>query len=182
MGEGTGLGLATVYGIVRQSGGSISVYSEVGKGSIFKVYFPRVQEKKEAQAVPQVEPVPDVSGTILLVEDETALREVTSEYLRAKGYKIVEARNGEAALEICRSHTGPIDLLITDIVMPGSSGPIVAKQLAEMRPGLRTIYTSGYTDRTLAPGLVGPNAVFLQKPFNLDTLAYKIQAMLNREG
>jgi len=183
LGKGTGLGLATVYGIVRQSGGSITVYSEVGKGSTFKVYLPRVDgEKRKAEPSQQADAVPTGSGTILLVEDEAALRSVTSEYLRAKGYQVLGAADGAAALEICQSYTGPIDLLITDMVMPGSSGLTVANEVAKMRPAVRTIFMSGYTDRTLGSDFLGPNNAFLQKPFNLHVLARKIQAMLNREG
>jgi len=180
LGKGTGLGLSTVYGIVRQSGGSISVCSEIGKGSTFTIYLPRVQEKvQKVEAAAQADPVPSGSGTILLVEDEIDLRDLMSKYLRAKGYQVVEAGTGEAALEICKSCTGPIDLLITDIVMPGSSGPAVAKRVVEKWPALRTIFMSGYTDRTLGPNLVGQNAAFFQKPFNLDSLARKVHALLN---
>jgi two-component system, cell cycle sensor histidine kinase and response regulator CckA len=179
-GKGTGLGLATVYGIVKQSGGYISAYSEIGKGTTFKIYLPRVESK-----APEVETtVPDLSvpagsGTILLVEDEGALREVASEYLRSKGYEVVEAGDGESALEFCKSHKGRIDLLITDIVMPGCSGPSVAKAVLEVQPGLRTIFMSGYADRILHPDLLGSNATFFQKPFSLDALALKVHSMLS---
>jgi PAS domain S-box-containing protein len=183
MGKGTGLGLATVYGIVKQSSGSISVHSEGGKGSTFNIYFPRVQEKeRESAPAPPSEPEPVGSGTILLVEDETALRQVASEFLRAQGYHVLGAENGDAALEICKSHTGPIDLLITDVVMPGTSGPSVARQVTEMRPGVRTIFMSGYADRRVGSDLLGPNDEFFQKPFNLQVLASKIHAMLIRKG
>jgi PAS domain S-box-containing protein len=179
LGKGTGLGLATVYGIIKQSGGYIWVHSQVGVGSTFKVYLPRVDAKAPVleAALPE-EPVPVGSATILLVEDEVALREATSEYLRSKGYEVVEAGDGETAIERCKSHKGQIDLLITDVVMPGSSGPTVAKAALEARPGLRTIFMSGYMDRTLRPELLGPNAAYFQKPFNLDALARKIHSML----
>jgi PAS domain S-box-containing protein len=180
LGKGTGLGLATVYGIVKQSGGYIWVHSEVGSGATFKVYLPRVQAKAPVRNEnPAKEHVPAGSGTILLVEDEAALREVTSEYLRSKGYAVVDAGDGEAALQLCKSHSGPIDLLITDVVMPGNSGPNVARAVLEARPGLRTIFISGYTDRSLGSELLGPSAAFLQKPVSLDTLARKVHAMLN---
>jgi len=180
LGKGTGLGLATVYGIVKQSGGYIWVHSEVGSGATFKVYLPRVEAKVSVQEanLPK-ERVPAGSGTILLVEDEVALREVTSEYLRSKGYEVIDAGDGETALRLCRSHKGPIDLLITDVVMPGSSGPSVAKAVMEARPGVRTIFISGYTDRTLGPELLGPNSAFVQKPVSLDVLARKVHSMLN---
>jgi len=180
LGKGTGLGLATVYGIVKQSGGYISLHSEVGSGAAFKVFLPRVQAKApERDIKPAKEHVPAGSGTILLVEDEAALRQVTTEYLRSKGYAVVDAGDGEAALRLCKSHPGPIDLLITDIVMPGSSGPSVAKAILEARPGVRTIFISGYTDRSLGSELLGPDAAFLQKPVSLDTLARMVHSMLN---
>lgn len=180
LGKGTGLGLATVYGVVKQSGGYIWAGSNVGEGSTFKVYLPRVEATMPVGEATQADgPVPSGTGTILLVEDEVNLREAASEYLRSKGYEVVEAGDGETALELCKSHQGPIDLLITDIVMPGRSGPSVAKAVLEARPGLRTIFMSGYTDRTLDPELLGPNAAFFQKPFSLDALARKIHSMLS---
>jgi len=178
--KGTGLGLATVYGIVQQSGGHIRVSSVVGTGSSFQIYLPRVEAKTPALEAPQPkEPAPSGIGTILLVEDEAALRQVTCEYLRSKGYEVMEAGNGEIALDICKSYKRPIDVLITDVVMPGSSGPTVAKAVSEGRPGLRTIFMSGYTDRSLDPELLGPKVAFFQKPFSLDALARKIHALLH---
>jgi PAS domain S-box-containing protein len=181
LGKGTGLGLATVYGMVKQSGGYILIRSELGKGSTFEVYLPRVEAKMPLiEATPLADPAPSGTGTILLVEDEVALREVASEYLRLKGYDVVEAGDGKTALELCKLHNGPIDLLITDVVMPGSSGPSVAKVVSETRPGLCTIFISGYADRILSPELLGPNVAFFQKPFSLDALALKIHFLLNR--
>lgn len=180
LGQGTGLGLATVYGIVKQSGGSIAFHSEMGNGSTFKVYLPRVDaEEKKGEPLQKIDAAPAGSGTILLVEDEDALRSVTSEYLRGQGYLVLDAANGAAALDLCHSHRGPIDLLITDMVMPGINGTTVAKEVAEMRPHARTIFMSGYTDRMLNPNVHEPDAIFIQKPFHLDELARKINVILS---
>jgi len=178
--KGTGLGLATVYGIVKQSGGHIRVASVVGSGSSFKIYLPRVEAKTPALEAPRPnEPAPSGIGTILLVEDEAALRQVTCEYLQSKGYEVIEAGNGEMALAICKSYERPIDVLITDVVMPGSSGPTVAKAVSEGRPALHTIFISGYADRSLDLELLGPKVAFFQKPFSLDALARKIDSLLH---
>jgi len=183
LGKGTGLGMATVYGIVKQSGGYIRVFSEVGKGSTFKIYFPRIAAKAQhLEASQRDEPVPMGTATILLAEDEAALREVAAEYLRAKGYQVVEAGTAEAALELCKSCQSTIDLLISDIVMPGSDGLSLAREVSTLRPALRMIFMSGYTDRALGPELRSQNVTFFQKPFSLDALARKIHAMLNERS
>jgi signal transduction histidine kinase len=179
LGKGTGLGLATVYGIVKQSAGYVWVYSELGKGTAFKVYLPRVPGRAGAQPPSVSKPVLGGTETILLVEDEGALRQLASDFLGAKGYKVLEAGNRQDALQVCKKFEGPIHVMLTDVVMPGGGGPDLAKAVLETRPDLRVIYMSGYTDRVLSAELVGENAAFLQKPFSLENLASKIRSMLN---
>ena len=145
-GKGTGLGLATVYGIVKQSGGSIWAYSEPGQGSVFKIYLPTVSEGPVAE---QTKMEPDSSGgteTILVIEDEVGVRSLINLALASSGYTVLEADSAESALEICARHDGPIHLLLTDVVMPQMSGPRVAEQVAAMRPDIKVLYMSGYTD------------------------------------
>lgn len=180
-GKGTGLGLSTVYGIVKQSNGFIWVYSEPGRGSTFKVYLPRIVEPipLSREIAPVAEQSAEGSETILLVEDEAALREVTREFLQSKGYKVLDAGDADAALVICQSYTEVIDLLITDMVLPGQGGPELASAINQLRPNLRVIYLSGYTDRTVNRSLMGPNAIFLQKPLSLAILTTKIRSVLS---
>ncbi len=181
-GKGTGLGLATVYGIVKESRGSIVVDSEVGSGTTFRIYFPSVTATKEAAAV--VKNVPAASGgseTILLVEDEQALREITCEYLQSRGYKVLTASSGMHALEICRTYDSPIDILLTDIIMPGIPGPELVKSAMKMRPEMRIIYVSGYIDRGLEDAVLAQNAVFLHKPYSLAELGNKIRSAATTE-
>ena len=179
VGKGTGLGLATVYGIVKQSNGFIWVYSEPGLGTTFKVYFPRNDAPVEASRELPVGPVQAVgTKTILLAEDEPVLRESIAEYLRARGYEVLEAGSGPAAVGVCETHRGSIDLLITDAIMPGFGGQQVAKRVSERYPAIRIVYTSGYTDRALDPGISGPRAIFLQKPFSLQVLGETVRRLL----
>ncbi len=181
-GKGTGLGLATVYGMVKQSGGDIWVYSEPGTGSTFKLYFPKVDE-----------PVAEVSGsgsdqakdiateTILLVEDEKAVRDLTCRILQKLGYQVLTAASGEAAIEIGRSYAGQVSLLLTDVVMPNMSGRQVADALLQIRPGLRVLFLSGYTENTVVHHGVLDSAVdFLPKPFSREVLGQKIREILAR--
>jgi two-component system cell cycle sensor histidine kinase/response regulator CckA len=179
-GKGTGLGLATVYGIVKQSGGYIWVYSEPGKGTAFKVYLPRVGEAPALPEphVPTVAP-PRGTETILLVEDEQAVRTLSRRVLEARGYRVLEAGNGAKALEVARGSTGPIHLILTDLVMPDMTGTELASRLLSLRPGVRVLYMSGYTDDSVVRnGLLEQGRLFLQKPFTPETLARKVREAL----
>jgi PAS domain S-box-containing protein len=181
-GRGTGLGLATVYGVVKQSGGYVWVYSEVGHGTTFKVYLPMVQAPAETKAPEKIASGHE-SGTetILIVEDEQSVRELVSEYLSARGYQVLDAADGTQALEIAAAHKGKIQLLITDVVMPRLSGRELAARLAATRPDLKVLYISGYTDDSVfRHGVLEGGMAFLQKPFNLKALASKIREILER--
>jgi len=179
-GKGTGLGLATVYGIVEQSGGMISVDSQVAKGTTFSIYFPRTITPAEVTPA-QASSVSVLSGaeTILLAEDEIALREIASEYLQSKGYTVLLAKDGAEALELCTNQSRRIDVLITDVVMPGMSGVKLATAALHARPYLCVIYMSGYTDRAMQDEGLDPRTIFLQKPFSLDALARKLRHLLD---
>lgn len=186
LGHGTGLGLATVYGIVKQSGGAIAVYSEVGTGTTFKIYLKRLEASDETAkpAKPTESPKEAPSagvGTILLVEDEDALRELTAEYLRAKGYEVLEARSAKEAIEVSGLNEHRIHVLVTDVVMPGTtSGTALAETLRSSRPYLRVILMSGYTEQRTELQLHDPAVVFFQKPFSLEVLARKVNEMASQ--
>jgi CheY-like chemotaxis protein/two-component sensor histidine kinase len=183
-GKGTGLGLATVYGIVKQSGGNITVYSEVDHGTTFKIYLPLTEEhvtKSEEALFNDIAP----SGTeiILLVEDEQSLRDVTHRYLSDKGYTVLVASEPEAAIAAAEKSVPPIDLLLTDVILPGSSGVQLAQRLAAANPRMRVLYVSGYTaDAIVHHGGHDPNFAFLSKPFSLPTLARKVRSILDAEA
>ncbi len=185
-GKGTGLGLATVYGIVKQSGGYVWVYSEPGRGTSFKVYLPRLEEDA---ALPRIEFPANVSAnprgseTVLLVEDEKGVRELAREYLQMIGYSVIEAENGHAALELAAMHDGQIHLLMTDVVMPGISGRELSQRVQAVRPDIRVLYMSGYTDQAVVHhGILESDAVLLQKPFTLNALALKLREILGNKS
>jgi CheY-like chemotaxis protein len=180
VGKGTGLGLATVYGIVKQSDGYISVYTELGKGSSFKVYLPRIEAAPAgAAAAVKIGPARG-SETVLIVEDEGAVLKLTRRALEAQGYTVLAAADGGDALRIVERHGGTIHLLLTDLVMPGLSGRELADQLQVRRPGIRVLYMSGYPgDAVVQHGSLTPGSAFLQKPFSPDSLARKVRDVLD---
>jgi two-component system, cell cycle sensor histidine kinase and response regulator CckA len=179
-GRGTGLGLSTVYGIVKQNEGYIRVYSEPGKGATFKIYLPQVQGAAQAPIYAQVPAVlPRGSGTVLLVEDEEALRTLARNSLESHGYSVLEAGNGEAAMAMAEGHAGPIELLLTDVIMPGISGRELANRLSAIRPEIKILYMSGYAHDLVARyGALDPETLLLEKPFTLRALLTKVQQAL----
>ncbi len=178
-GKGTGLGLSTVYGIVKQSGGYVLVQSEEGRGTTFHIYLPRVEGVAEKHTPPAAEKIRGGSETVLLVEDEESVRHLVRDTLAARGYRVVEAENGEAGIAAAALHQGKIDLVITDVVMPGMGGRELIKQLAQSRPETKVLYLSGYTeDAIISEGTIERGAAFLQKPFTLQNLSRKVREVL----
>jgi PAS domain S-box-containing protein len=180
-GKGTGLGLAMVYGTVKQSGGYIWVYSELGRGATFKIYLPRIRDEAET-AQDSEAPARPVMGseTILLVEDEEAVRALAARSLEEQGYKVLESTSPEDAIEISRRYTEPIHLLLTDVVLPRISGRKIAEHLTPLRPGMKVLYMSGYTDDTiLRAGVLEAGTAFLQKPFTPTSLAHRVREVLD---
>ncbi|HYM79101.1 MAG TPA: PAS domain S-box protein [Candidatus Dormibacteraeota bacterium] len=184
LGQGTGLGLSTVYGIVKQSEGYILVYSEPGKGTTFKIYFPRVYEKAEKLVLSheEAEP-PGGSETILVVEDDDTLRELTVKLLQDGGYRVVEATNADDGLRIMAASLPVVDLLLTDVIMPGTSGVELVKQAREGHPKLRSLFMSGYSDYLVGrQGVLTQDASFLEKPFTKRSLLAKVYAALHGDS
>jgi len=182
-GKGTGLGLATCYGIIRQSGGSIWVYSEVGKGTTFKVYLPRVSDAAQELSRSPASMAAHGQETLLVVEDDDMVRRVAVRILRAKGYVVHETGDPRAALSIFEQLGRAVDLLIADVVMSGMSGKDLADRLRGVKPGLRVLYTSGYTENTIVHhGVVDPDVNFLAKPYLPEDLARCVRDALDKPG
>lgn len=183
-GRGTGLGLAMVYGVVKQSGGSIWVYSEVGKGTTFKIYLPQARDVLEAPVTkkPQVA-LKHGSETLLLVEDDRGVRELVSSMLKAQGYTVLTAEHPRDVDALCEKHSGNIHLLLTDMILPGVSGREIARRVALLRPGIKVLYMSGYTDDVLVQSHgFDEKSAFLQKPFSQSSLAAKLREVLDADG
>jgi PAS domain S-box-containing protein len=179
-GKGTGLGLSTVFGIVQQSGGSVWVYSEPGIGTTFKIYLPRIDAGVDEAPAVALKATLGGSETILLVEDETQVRDVARGILRRHGYTVLEAQNAGEALLICEQHDGPIQLLLTDVVMPKMSGPTLAKRLVQIRPEMKVVCMSGYTDdAAVRHGVIDAEFAYLQKPLTVDSLLRKVREVLD---
>jgi PAS domain S-box-containing protein len=177
-GKGTGLGLATVHGIIQQSGGFITVYSEPGHGTTFRIYLPRVDAPAEAPLSATPSDVPSGNETIMLVEDEEAVRALARMALELAGYRVLLAANGAEALRLFEGSPDPIHLVLTDVIMPEMGGPALIERLRALRPTLRVLYMSGYTDRAVV-GSIGQGE-FLEKPYTPDVLAHKVRQVLDQ--
>jgi CheY-like chemotaxis protein len=182
-GKGTGLGLAMVHGIVKQSGGSIGVYSEAGKGTTFKVYLPRQQQEERVHEIGTAAPGRREGGeTILLVEDEDMIRQLAERVLTQLGYKVLQARQADEALRLHEERTEPVDLVITDVIMPGGmTGRDLAERILQRHPSVRVLYVSGYTDNAIVHhGMLDAGVNFLPKPFSVDSLGAKVREVLDK--
>jgi CheY-like chemotaxis protein len=184
--KGTGLGLSTVYGTVNQSGGCITVSSKPGNGTTIQIYLPRVEE-----TIQTVEPAEESPGSsqgdemILVVEDDDAIRRMTREFLTIKGYTVMEARSGAEAIEFLGNHPEPIDLVLTDVMMPGMKGRELGERLAELRTGIKILYMSAHTgDTVMEQDMLAPGTAFIEKPFSPEELASKVREVLvaNKDG
>jgi CheY-like chemotaxis protein len=182
LGKGTGLGLATCHTIVEQCAGHIEVSSELGKGAIFKIYFPRVDQPLDVVARPvQIGSLPHGTETILVVEDDPAVRHLARGLLEAQGYEVLSASNGQEALQVAHGHKGPpLRLVVSDVIMPLMGGKAMAEWLTTTYPDLKILFTSGYTDDAIThPGVLNPRIEFLAKPYTPATLTGKVREMLD---
>jgi CheY-like chemotaxis protein len=181
MGKGTGLGLSTVFGIVQQAGGSVWVYSELGKGTTFKIYFPRVAQATDKSAQTLRAGTPAGTETVLIVEDEQAVRMLMASVLKRAGYTVLEAGNGTEALQVCEKAHSSIDLVVSDVVMPEMSGPDLLKRLKEFKPDIKVLFVSGYTANAMVEhAAFDSKTPFLQKPFTAAGLARKVRESIDR--
>jgi CheY-like chemotaxis protein len=180
-GKGTGLGLATVYGIVKRNDGDIWVYSEVGGGTVFKVLLPLTAEPLHEEKPEKLRPEAShaTGETILLVEDSAALRELTKVILLRDGYNILEAEDGVAALELSREYSGPIHLVLTDVVMPRMRGPVLATEIVKQRPGIAVVFLSGYTEEVIAQSDKITGFTLVEKPYTAQVLLHSIRRSLD---
>ncbi len=179
--KGTGLGLATVYGTVRQSGGSIHVSSKVGEGTTFQIYLPRVQDPLDTETAASTPQPARGAETILVVEDDDAVRRMTREFLKIHGYTVIEARSAQSAIEVMETQKDQVDLVLTDVLMPGMKGRELVMRLTELRPDLKVLYMSAYTeDAAINIGVLNPGTEFIEKPFGPDDLAAKVREVLAR--
>jgi len=182
-GEGLGMGLSTVYGIVKQSGGSMNVFTELGGGSAFTIYLPRVEEPAEVSGL-EVAPAESTYGseTVMVVEDDEAVRDIVCQILRSGGYSVLEAHSSEEAQKISEKHEAPIHLLVCDIILPDLDGPALVKRLASMRPDMRVLFISGYADEAIVRhGVLEPGLAFLPKPFTAEVLVRKVREVLEAD-
>jgi CheY-like chemotaxis protein len=180
--KGTGLGLATVYGIVKQNQGFINVYSELGQGTTFRIYLPAFREAEAQPVAGQAESAPEARAgeTILLVEDEPAILKLTTHMLEMIGYRVLTADTPGHALDVARQYAGEIDLVMTDVVMPGMNGRDLAQRLASVRPRLKRLFMSGYTANVIAHhGVLDEGVQFIQKPFGIKDLATRVRQALD---
>jgi CheY-like chemotaxis protein len=181
MGRGTGLGLATVYGIVKQNNCFINVYSEPGQGTTFKVYFPRAATEEKARGTGEA-PIASGSGTVLLVEDSEPVRRLVADVLEAVGYTVLSAETPFEALSLCEKEGASIDLLLTDVVMPGMSGAELRDKIVAIRPGIKILFMSGYTENVIAHrGVLREGVHFIQKPFSMRDIAAKIRQVTRQQ-